>query len=295
MTVEIRVPASSANLGPGFDCLGLALPFFLTVHASPSEKWKITNQTEHLPVGLQPQDHLLVRTALWTAEKYGQSLPPCDVELSSEIPLARGLGSSAAAIVGGIQLANEMANLKLSCEEIVHLASELEGHPDNVAAAVYGEVVVAIDLGSRTEVMKLHAADFYWLVAIPNNELKTSVARGVLPDTYQRDTAVKSSAVANMLVAALSIGDAEKVGFYMEQDNFHEPYRFSLIEHAEAFRRDVKRLGAFGTSISGAGPTLLSLVPAEFPIEQLSSLYPHLSLSIVTTWGAGLETKQIAK
>lgn len=293
MNLEIRVPASSANLGPGFDSLGMALPLFLTIHAEVASDWEIHNQTKNLPEVLAAKDHLIVRTALWTAQKYRVTLPACILTLSSDIPLARGLGSSAAAIVGGIQLASEVAHLNLSREEIVQLASELEGHPDNVAAAIYGGIVVALDVEDQTDVLQLPPADLHWLVAIPRQELKTSVARGVLPETYTAQAAIQSSGVANMIVAALAAGDAERIGYYMERDLFHEPYRRSLIEHAEAYRQDIQSWGAFGTAISGAGPTLISIVPEAFPVEQFSSLYPHLRLARMKTCQLGLAVKQI--
>lgn len=294
MTWLIRVPASSANLGPGFDSVGLALPFYLTVQASLSEQWSISNLTSHLPEVADPSSHLIVQTAIWTAKQYGQTLSPCSLVLSSEIPLTRGLGSSASAIVAGILLANEVAKLEIPLQEKLRLATHLEGHPDNVAASIYGNCVVAAVSEENVDIVNFDATMFQWLVAIPSFELKTEDARDALPDNYKRPYAIQAAAMSNMLIASLAKGDAASVGYYMEQDQFHEPFRLDLIQHARSYKIAAKSIGAYGTAISGAGPTLISLVPEKFPLDLLKAKFPEFDYHLVKTCedGASVHTKQ---
>lgn len=292
MKVTIRVPASTANLGPGFDSVGLALPLYLTIQATLSSDWKIINLSEHLPDLQNPSHHLIVETAIWAAAQSGKDMPACQLELSSEIPLARGLGSSASAIIGGLLLANEVAELNLSQQDILGLASQLEGHPDNVAASLFGGCVVAAQMPTHVEVIEFDTSDFQWVVAIPSFELKTEDARLVLPTHYARANAVQASANANMLIAALAKGNAQLVGYFMEQDHFHEPYRMELIARSLHYKQMAKEAGAYGTAISGAGPTLISLVSANFSLEIVEGQFPEFVFLQLTTCAEGAQIEK---
>lgn len=281
MTFRIQVPGSTANLGPGFDSIGVALPFYLTVEASLSTKWQVGHIGPNLPPVSEVLDHLLIKTAIATAHHFGKDMPACQLLLSSDIPLTRGLGSSAAAIVAAIYLANEMAELHLSVQQMINWASELEGHPDNVAASILGGCVITTVVAKEVLIVPVDASPLHWLVAIPHEELKTEAAREVLPSSYSRQQAVQASSVANVLVAALHSTDKEKIGSLMELDSFHEPYRLGLINHASRYRQAAKQAGVYGTAISGAGPTLISLVDSGFDYEELASAFPSLTFHVV--------------
>jgi homoserine kinase len=146
----IRVPASTANLGPGFDSMGLALGLYLEIHGSLSDRWEVISLTEEMDVFPKDDSNYIVQIAKKTAAYYGKELSPCKLFVSSEIPLARGLGSSASAIVAGIELANLVTGLHLTNEQKSRHASIFEGHPDNAGASVYGGVVVGRHTAEKT-------------------------------------------------------------------------------------------------------------------------------------------------
>ena len=261
MTWRILVPASSANLGPGFDSIGVALDKYLSLEVAKAEEWSIENVTENLPVLQNPKDHLIVKVANHVAEKHGLLLTPYSLKLSSEIPLARGMGSSASAIIAGIELANQVLNLQLTNHDKLKIATSFEGHPDNAAASIYGGFTISsISTNGEIHVFHAHHIDASFVLFIPQEELKTEEARMVLPDQYDRSDATQASANANLLTAAFLSQSFEQAGVHMEQDLFHEPYRLGLIPKGLEIRRAAKEAGAYGTCISGAGPTLISLV-----------------------------------
>lgn len=258
----ITIPASSANIGPGFDSAGLAVNKYLTLSVEYSDDWEFEHQSVHLPATSDPAKHLIYQTAKKTADTYHAPLHPCKVVVESEIPLARGLGSSASAIVAGIELANQLCQLNLTDQEKLKQATILEGHPDNVAASLLGGLVIASPISSgEIEVFKKADPQVELVVAIPEFELKTDDARKVLPDQFSRDEAAAASAVGNIVFAALVSGNYELAGKMMEEDLFHEPYRASLIPNYREIRNEAKLAGAYATVISGAGPTTISLVP----------------------------------
>ncbi|MEH6941741.1 homoserine kinase [Bacillus sp. JJ722] len=263
MMCTIRVPASSANLGPGFDSIGLALSLYLTVHVYPSDKWVVEPLTEEMKAFPTNEDHYIVKIAQQTAKKYGVSLSPCHLAVHSEIPLARGLGSSASAIVAGIQLADTIGNLGLSVEEKVHLASLEEGHPDNAGASVTGGLVVGEHEESGTHLLTLPLANVEVAAVIPNYELLTSDSRNVLPSTFSYSEGVKASAIANTFITALLSGNYQVAGEMMKRDLFHQPYRRKLVPLLTEVEEIAERAGAFGTALSGAGPTVVCFATSE--------------------------------
>lgn len=278
----ISVPASTANLGPGFDSIGIALDKYLEVEVEIASEWKIENLSNNLPEVLNPQEHLVVQAATKTAHMHEVSLPACHLKIKSEIPLARGMGSSASAIVAGVELANQVLELHLSSHDKLKIATSMEGHPDNAAASIFGGFTISSN-GENGEISLFHSTqiDASFVLSIPNFELKTEKARKALPDSYSRKTAAQASAIANLFVAAFVTGTYEKAGKYMEQDLFHEPYRLDLILDSREIIAAAKTAGAYGTCISGAGPTLLSLVPIgkeEDFIAHLNGKFPNFEL-----------------
>lgn len=266
----ITAPASSANLGPGFDSIGLALSLSLKVDVYPSETWRFEPRSPELTGVPRDESNLVIRTALATARERGAAPRPCRLEAWSDIPLARGLGSSAAAIVTGLMLANELGRLGLPKEELARLAILAEGHPDNPLAALYGGLVVAATggdggaaaAGGRVSFVRGHLPPCDIVVCIPDYPLETKKARAVLPSTLPFGRAVAASARANVLVAALVSGDWGGVGEAMRGDLFHEPYREPLLPDLPRMRRLAYESGAYGAALSGAGPSVIAFTPA---------------------------------
>ncbi|WP_312474276.1 homoserine kinase [Neobacillus sp.] len=253
----IKVPASSANLGPGFDSMGLAVNLYLTLEVEESSHWEFSSTTDelmHLPTD---DTHFIGQIALQIAEKYGKVLPPCKVKMESEIPLARGLGSSAAAIVAGIELADTVGNLGLTQKEKLFLATELEGHPDNVGASLLGGLVIGCYCKNEVDMLSFTNLPFEMTAVIPQEILLTKDSRDVLPTAFSQSGAIQASATANLLVAALLSENWDVAGKMMERDLFHQPYRKPLIHGYQEIENMAKLSGAFGVALSGAGPTVI--------------------------------------
>ncbi|MDY0407030.1 homoserine kinase [Virgibacillus sp. 179-BFC.A HS] len=283
MAFQIRVPASSANLGPGFDSVGIAFNRFLTLDVTPYDSWQFIHRSALLLDCPPYEEHLIYQIALKTAQNFHREMPPHQVAITSEIPFARGLGSSASAVLAGIELANQICELQLSDDDKLLLATEMEGHPDNVAAALFGGLVIAAQhaVGEKAEKLVDYVCiptlkDVLAVLYIPQFELKTAAAREVLPKQLQRSQATTASAISNMMIASLLTGNYEQAGKWMEQDIFHEPYRAKLLPDYEQIKRDAKQLGAYGTVISGAGPTMLSLVPTGKAIQIVAEMRKRL-------------------
>lgn len=290
----IRVPGSTANLGPGFDSIGLALSRYLTLTVSPSNEWcfePLSSEVKDIPTG---EDNLIYEVATSVAKEYGTKLSPCYVKVESEIPMARGLGSSAAAIVAGIELANQLGQLNLTEQEKVHWASMKEGHPDNASASLLGGCVVGVLHENKTFVEKISSVDVDVVATIPPYFVYTSDSRNVLPSSLTYEQAIKGSAISNVVVASLFSNRWETIGELMEQDSFHEPYRVHLVPELKKVRKLAKELGAYGTVLSGAGPTILSFAPkglGEFVASKLQASFPHCKVESLLIDHKGIDIK----
>ncbi|WP_449354564.1 homoserine kinase [Virgibacillus natechei] len=258
----ITVPASSANLGPAFDSAGIALNLYLKLDVVEAEQWELETRSHFLPATTYVEDNLIYQVAEQTAKRHDKVLPACNIIVTSDIPLARGFGSSASAVIAGIELANQVCELSLSQEEKLQYGTEVEGHPDNIAPALLGGFTVTAKL-SENEVdwIKVPDLDVDVVGYIPNFELKTETARKVLPEHFSREHTITASSVSNLLIASLLLGDYGRAGKMMEGDLFHEPYRAELIPRYHEIKKEAKVYGAYGTVISGAGPTMISFVP----------------------------------
>jgi homoserine kinase len=253
----IRVPASTANLGPGFDSIGLALNLYLTLEVESSKKWEFTTTNYELKQFPNDEHHFVCQVAFKTANKYGKELTPCKVKIASEIPLARGLGSSAAAIIAGIELADYVGKLGLTKEEKLLVATELEGHPDNVGASLYGGLVIGCYQQEEVDLLSFSNISFEVVVIIPEEILLTKDSRAILPTSFSSEEAIQASSTANLLVAALLSQNWALAGKMMERDLFHQPYRKPLVQNYLKIEEFAKANGAFGVALSGAGPTLI--------------------------------------
>ncbi|MDQ0219653.1 homoserine kinase [Peribacillus cavernae] len=257
---SITVPASTANLGPGFDSIGLALGLYLNLQVQLAKEWEIIPLSKELAVFPSNEDNYIISIANKVAAYYGKALQPCRVYISSDIPLTRGLGSSASAIVAGIELADAAGGLKLSKEEKNRHASSLEGHPDNAGASVYGGLVVGRHFADKTDVLSFPLDEVKVVAVIPDYELPTEGSRNVLPDHLSFSRAVQAGAVGNVMVAALLSKQWQLAGEMMKNDEFHQPYRSHLVPHSAKVEEVALKAGAFGTALSGAGPTVVSFV-----------------------------------
>ncbi|WP_054725209.1 homoserine kinase [Paucilactobacillus hokkaidonensis] len=251
----IKVPATSANIGPGFDSIGIAVSLFLTIKVlGPSKTWNI----RHSLGSTVPSDdtNLILSTALSIVPK----LTPHHIEMITDIPMTRGLGSSSSAIVAGIELANQLGNLKLSNDEKLQFACTIEGHPDNVAPAILGNLVIGTNVNGRFSAVKANFPNFALVACIPSYELKTSESRNVLPRKLEFNIATHASSVSNTFVAALLTGDYKIMGQMIELDQFHEPFRQAMVPELKPIRKLGHRCGAIATYLSGAGPTVMTII-----------------------------------
>ncbi|WP_242221894.1 homoserine kinase [Bacillus cereus group sp. BfR-BA-01380] len=273
----IRVPASTANLGPGFDSIGLAVSKYLTVDVFSHSSWECTAKTTILQGIPKDEKNLLIQTARMTATRYNKELPYCHLHLDSDIPLARGLGSSASAIIAGIELADQLCELYLSRREKLLIATEMEGHIDNVGAALYGGLMIGTYDGKDISFLSQPIHDIELVAVIPSYELKTVHSRDVLPSTLPYIDGIRGSGVANVLVAALCKEDWVLAGEMMRQDMFHEPYRKELVPELQKLQ-ELEHQYLYGVSLSGAGPTVLCYVKkgsAEEVKIWLQSIFSH--------------------
>ena len=262
VSVTVRVPATSANLGPGFDCLGIALDLQLEVTASLNEVdqfiYQGKGQLPDEPNNLMHQGFRRVFAHL------GKDAPKVRLEVNNPIPLARGLGSSSAALTAGLAAANHFAGTALSRDDLFQLAAKIEGHPDNVAPAVYGGYTVAALQEDGIYLCRSLPLPESWqfLFAVPAFELLTSEARRVLPATYSRDDLIFNSSRAALWSLAVAQNEPGLLRA-AHQDRAHEPYREPLIPGLAMCRAQLYKVGAYAAYLSGAGPTLGVICSAE--------------------------------
>jgi homoserine kinase len=263
MSVIVRVPATTANLGAGFDCIGAALSLYNQFRFSAAAGLTIlANGAEADRMNLT-ESNLAYQAFCQVFARLDRSVPGLRLEIDLDIPLARGLGSSATAIVGGLLGANSMAGNPLSQQEIMTMAIEMEGHPDNVVPALIGGCRLA-----ASSQMSWEICDIPWhpevvpVVAIPNFELSTAEARAVLPAQYDRSAVVFNVAHLGLLIRGLTTGNESWLRVGMA-DQIHQPYRQRLIEGYQEVEQAAIAAGAYGVVISGAGPTMLALVNVD--------------------------------
>ncbi len=274
-SVTVIVPATTANLGPGFDCIGAALTLYnefkftrleeggLTIHVTGTEAERV--QTD--------ESNLLYQAFLKLYQYIEQTPPSVKMEIQLGVPLARGLGSSATAIVGGLIGANELAGTPVSELQVMELAIAMEGHPDNVVPALLGGCRLAATSDAGWEICDVPwHQDIIPVVAIPDFELSTKEARRVLPTQVSRADAIFNTAHLGLLLRGLQTGKGEWLRAAL-QDRLHQPYRQALISGYDAVNAAAVAAGAYGMVISGAGPTLLALAdPTQSKAVEMAML-----------------------
>ena len=260
MRVRVRVPATSANLGPGFDALGLALALHNEVLAEPATEVTVSIEGEGRGRLDEGAKNLVARAVALAHEVVGRPFHGVRLRCINRIPLGRGLGSSAAAWVGGLLAANALMGEPLDRDAVLTAAARAEGHPDNVAAALLGGLTVSCADGGRVTAVSLRApSEVEWVVLLPETESSTREARAVLPDTLSRADAVFNVQRVSLLLAALATGRVDLLDQAM-QDRLHQPYRQRLFPWMEAIATAGRRAGALGCVLSGAGPSMLAAV-----------------------------------
>lgn len=264
--MRVRVPASTSNLGPGFDCFGLALKLYLTVNATAipdaTEPCRVTTtgakENEALP---RNAVNLIYRAMAFAANREGVTLPCVELNVHNEIPLASGLGSSAAAIVAGIKLTALLTGISISDQSILNYATEFEGHPDNVAASIFGGFVASCIRSDATVL----STKFEWpgkirvVVVSPHSQLPTHVARAALPRTITRLDAVHNLQRTAIFTAAIAQQRYDLLWEAM-RDRLHQPYRESLVPGLAEALALPHMPGLLGIALSGAGPSIVALV-----------------------------------
>lgn len=253
----LRISGSSANLGPGFDSLGIALQVYLTCRFSRARRLAIRCSGRDASLISCRDDNLIWQTALTVASRVRRALPAADLEITNEIPLGKGLGSSAAAITAGVVIGARLLDLDWKPARILDEAARLEGHPDNVAACVLGSIVAsAVEPGGITRAVRLEMPpNFNVAVVVPNFTLPTKEARAVLPDTYSRADATFNIQRTALLTAALATGDASVFPAALD-DRLHQPFRAQLVPGLAEILR-LRAPGLLGCTLSGAGPAVL--------------------------------------
>lgn len=263
---EVRVPASTSNLGAGFDCFGLALRLYLTVRVravgGAREVCRVrtcgSEAGEALP---RDEGNLIYRAMSWTAERLGRELPPVRLSVRNEIPVGLGLGSSAAAIVAGIKLCSLLCGRELDAQRVLAYATELEGHPDNAAPAIYGgwAVTCRAGEGSVLAVRRSWPGDIKILIVSPEAPLDTKLARAALPEMVRHSDAVYNLQRAALFTAAI---ESREYGMLWEamRDRLHQEQRGRLLPGLSEALETPRMPGLLGLALSGAGPSLVALV-----------------------------------
>jgi len=260
--VKVIVPATTANFGPGFDCMGAALNLYNVIEMDFSSSCHVNISGEgegQLPFD---ESNLVYKAARRVLTEAGID-KPLSIKCENHIPLSRGLGSSAACIAGGMMAANRLIRDKLSLETIIKLATEMEGHPDNVMPALVGGFTISM-MSEKCIVYKKYMLpkEIQFVVGIPHYQLKTEDARKVVPQKVDIKDAVYNIGCAALMASSLATGDLEGIGLFF-RDRLHQPYRSKLVPGLNDIIEGALGKGALGCFLSGAGPSVICLSNRE--------------------------------
>jgi homoserine kinase len=304
MKIIVKVPATTANLGPGFDALGLALDLWNESTFSPAKEFSVDVTGEGVDRIPQPRENLILRAAHRLAENTGKSLEPLHVSCINRIPFGSGLGSSSAATLTGLLGANAWLGSPLSKDEILNLATEIEGHSDNVAPALLGGLTVSTMDGDKVIARKIDSngtgertSPLHVTVVVPEFHFSTREARAALPKQITLRDAIHNISRAVLVTEAFRKGDLALLGQAMT-DTLHQPYRLPLIPGGQAAMDAAKEAGAAAVALSGAGPSLIAFsadqgskigdaMKRTFADAGLAARVFHLSISAL---GANVQT-----
>ncbi len=296
---KVTVPATSANIGVGYDCLGVALDYYLELMVSESENIEYLENGREFSIPLE--ENYIYSTIKLIEEKYNRKVPNYKVEIiKNEIPVSRGLGSSSSAIIAGILIADKFLGGILSEEDMAKLATEIEGHPDNVLPAIFGGMILASYDSENFYYSRIPFDDnIYFYVMIPDFKLSTEKARAVLPKEYKVSDLISNASKLGLLIDSFHRKKYDDIRFLLD-DKVHQPYRFSLISNSEDIFYYSEKHGALGEYISGAGPTLISLNYKDeefFSVmkKELETLPDKWSLEMKKICVKGAETEDITE
>jgi homoserine kinase len=263
--LHLRLPATSANLGPGFDAVGLAMALYLTIDATAAEDFHIDATGRNADLCANLENNLILTTYMDVLAVLGILAPPLHLRLHNEIPLGMGCGSSASALLAGVLLANHFGNLHRTSQQILEEACRREGHPDNVAACYLGGMTVSA-VTKNGLVTATCGEDLNWnlLLALPSASLSTKKARALLPDRYTREDAVANIQATALLVAAFAQGRGDLLRTAM-QDRLHQPYRAKASPLLPLLLPLAEDPGILGVALSGAGPSVLLIAGSPSP------------------------------
>lgn len=280
--IRIQVPATSANLGSGFDSLGIALTLYNQVWMEEDDRLTIScKDSVDVP---KDENNLIYWAVKQLYQECGRKLPGLKLIQENNIPLARGLGSSSACIVAGILGANRLLGNPFSRSDLINLAAKIEGHPDNTSPAIEGGLVASAMEGGRIYSVSVPVSEkLQFAVFIPPFELKTEMARSVLPETYSRSDVVYNLSRSALMTASLFSGKLENLRVAVG-DRIHQPYRSGLIENFDNVFRMSYELGSLGTYISGSGPTIIAMVPRENMQTFITYAECHMKEKGISGW-----------
>jgi homoserine kinase len=263
--LHLRLPATSANLGPGFDALGLAMALYLTIDAALAEGFHIDATGRNADLCANLEDNLILTTYIDVLANAGILAPGLHLQLQNEIPLGMGCGSSAAALLAGVLLANHFGQLHWTDQQILEEACRREGHPDNVAACYLGGMTASA-LTKEGVVTATFGQDLAWnlLLALPAVSLSTKKARALLPDHYSREDAVANIQATALLVAAFAQGRGDLLRTAM-RDRVHQPYRMEACPLLAKLLPLAENPAILGVALSGAGPSVLLISDTTVP------------------------------
>jgi len=265
--IRLRLPATSANLGPGFDAVAIALDFFLEIAAEPALEFSIAASGRDAERCARLEDNLILETYKRLLREHDRNLTPLSLRLVNEIPLGMGCGSSAAAHLAAIALANHFGELRWDRDRILEEANALEGHPDNVAACWLGGFVAALTEGKRVHAIRVDPPEpWRAIVVLPSQPLSTSKSRAMLPASYPLKDVVANLQSIAALVLAFAEGRADLLRLAMA-DRIHQPYRESSCPLLPLLLPLAGKDGILGVSLSGAGPAILVTIDGERGIE----------------------------
>lgn len=276
--VTVKVPATSANLGSGFDSVGVALQLYNTIKAEETDgeiKIEVTDESsKYIPLD---ERNLVYRTMMSTFDRIGYKPKGLHIVQTNNIPVTRGMGSSSASIVGGIMAANRICNDPMSRQDIIDFASYLEGHPDNVTPAVTGGMAVAVkNRGIKYINFPINNQKLSFAVYIPNFSLRTKVARAALPELASYRDASYNIGRAAMLTSAILTENYDLLATAL-QDRLHQYYRKRLIGGASKVFYEAEKCGAIGTYISGSGSAIVSIVLKENEAQFYSKMNSYIT------------------
>ena len=268
-SVEIVLPATSANLGPAFDAAALALSMFLKVGASSADEFSIVARGRDREICAQIEDNLILETYCEVLQQERKPVQPIALRIENQIPIGKGCGSSAAARLAGIALAVRFGRLRWSDNRIVYEAARREHHPDNAAACWMGGLAIA-RISANGEMQIAHVrpkGEWPLLLAVPDESLSTEDARRVLPNQYSRADAVANIQNSMLLLTAFFQGRKDLLASALE-DRIHQPYRASLCPLLPALQKLNGTRGILGSALSGAGPSVLIFLDPESSVRQ---------------------------